>query len=371
MLLFWLETSYLLGLVAWTGCLAAFLVWLLKRRRTIRLKRPAGARLPSKRLNAIFMGLWFLLASLTFAEAIFALAVDHSEAFNASLIAKRWFARHIDAQRNADGFRERRILSDRLPPNVRRILFLGDSFTAGHGIKNMDDRFTERLEFQLNAAAKPGWQIYNMGEPGYEISMIRALNEAVLSRDHAVDMVIYCYMMNDIEGYDPRTQTAIEEISQRRRSGNWLVEHSYFSNWLYHRWVQYAAGSSVDYFPHLVDSYAGTPWLAVVHDLNDMVARSREKNVPFRLVIFPFMHNLGPEYPFHEAHEKLAVWAHEHDVPVLDMKPVFEACQEEKLVVNRFDNHPNERAHALIAEELIKWIRADDRPAETSNSAAR
>jgi len=371
MLLFWLETSYLLGLVAWTGCLGAFLVWLLKRRRMIRLRRLAGGRLPSKRINAIFMGVWFFLATLTFAELIFAVGVDHSEAFNASLIAKRWFARHIDAERNADGFRERRLLSDRLPADVKRILFLGDSFTAGHGIKNMDDRFTERLELQLNATAEPGWQVYNMGEPGYEISMIRALDEAVLSRDHAVDMVIYCYMMNDIEGYDPKTQAAIEEIGQRRRSGNWLVENSYFINWSYHRWVQYSAGSSVDYFPHLVDSYAGTPWLSVMHDLNDMVARSREKNIPFRLIIFPFMHNLGPEYPFGDAHEKLVTWAYEYDVRVLDMRPVFEAHLAEKLTVNRFDNHPNERAHALIAEELAKWISADDAPAETSNPAAK
>lgn len=356
MLLLSLEPGYVFFLVLWTAGLAWVIVRLLKQRRKTRLANRSQPRPLSARLNTLAMGVWFMAASLTVAELVFALAVDHSEAFNASLIAKRWFTVHFDSQRNSDGFREKRLLTDQVPEGVRRILVLGDSFTAGHGINRMEDRFTERLEIQLNDADQPSWQIYNMGEPGYEVSMIRALEQAVLEREEQIDMVIYCYMMNDIEGYDPKTKAAIEQIGQRRSSGNWLVGHSYFINWIYHRWVQYSAGSSVDYFPHLVESYSGPPWNSVAHDLDDMLARCRDKGIPFRLVIFPFMHNLGPEYPFRQAHEKLVAWADQNQVPVLDMMPIFESHSAQKLTVNPFDNHPNEKAHAITAESMAEWL---------------
>lgn len=359
MLLLWLDASYLVGLALWMAFLLVILVWLLRRRRAARKKSGTSKNSLRSRMLGFGFGLWFLFASLTAAELIFALFVDHSEAFNASMIAKRWFQVHFDSQRNNDGFRERRILATPLPEGVNRILFLGDSFTAGHGVNNIDDRFTERLEVLLNSGKKPEYQVYNMGEPGFEISMIRAMESAVLEKDYPVQTLIYCYMMNDIEGYDPKTNAAIEEIGNRRQTGSWLVSHSYFINWMYHRWVQYSAGSSVDYFPHLVESYNSPPWDAVKNELDNMAAMSKEKGVEFRLVIFPFMHNLGPDYPFQKAHEKLVAWAHNKNVPVLDMMPIFSTHASEKLTVNAFDNHPNERAHQIIAEEIFKWLRED------------
>lgn len=363
MLLLWLDTSYLLGMAAWILFLFAILVWLLRCRRGARKKTGAPKSSLRSRIQGLGFGLWFLCASLTIAELIFALFIDHSEAFNASMIAKRWFQVHFDSQRNDDGFRERRLLARPLPEGMKRVLFLGDSFTAGHGVNNIDDRFTERLEVLLNAGQTPEYQVYNMGEPGFEISMIRAMESAVLEKEYPVETLIYCYMMNDIEGYDPKTTAAIDEISKRRETGSWLVSHSYFINWMYHRWVQYSAGSSVDYFPHLVESYNGPPWSAVAHELDDMVALSKEKGVEFRLVIFPFMHNLGSDYPFRDAHEKLVAWAKSKNVPVLDMMPVFALHSAEKLTVNAFDNHPNERAHQIIADEIFKWLQ-EKRPVE-------
>lgn len=356
MLLFWLDASYLVGMAAWLVFLWVVLIWMLRRRRAARKNAVAGNSPLRSRMLGFGFGMWFLYASLTVAELVFALFVDHSEAFNASMIAKRWFQVHFDSQRNEDGFRERRLLATPLPEGVQRILFLGDSFTAGHGVNSIDDRFTERLEVLLNTGKKPEYQVYNMGEPGFEISMIRAMESAVLEKEYPVKTLIYCYMMNDIEGYDSRTNAAIAEIGKRRQSSSWLVSHSYFINWMYHRWVQYSAGSSVDYFPHLVESYYGPPWESVERELNGMATMSQEKGVEFRLVIFPFMHNLGPDYPFGRAHEKLVAWANSRNVPALDMMPIFTSHASEKLTVNAFDNHPNERAHQIIAEEIFKWL---------------
>ena len=41
----------------------------------------------------------------------------------------------------------------------------------------------------------------------------------------------------------------------------------------------------------------------------------------------------------------------------LDLLPAYRAHRDEDLVVNRFDAHPNERAHAIAAKEILAFLR--------------
>jgi len=68
---------------------------------------------------------------------------DTSDAFNYTKTSERWQARYY--HRNALGFRDDLTYELRIPLGKRRIFFLGDSFTAGHGIKDVDDRFANRI----------------------------------------------------------------------------------------------------------------------------------------------------------------------------------------------------------------------------------
>ena len=78
------------------------------------------------------LSLWLLLSVLTGVELAFALFVDFSDAFNMTNISKRWLARHIDAERNDEGFRDLGEFTKHVPEGVHRICFVGDSFTIGH-----------------------------------------------------------------------------------------------------------------------------------------------------------------------------------------------------------------------------------------------
>lgn len=349
MLLFWLSPGYIVGLIVWIGLMWFALKRLLRARRTA----------PRTRGVSIGLGVWTFLAGLTFIELVFALGVDHSEAFNASLIAQRWYARNFDSQRNIDGFRDRRLMGEELPAGGKRLVFVGDSFTAGHGIDRMEDRFTEQLESKLHQSGLTQWQVHNLGEPGYDVSLVKGLIGALIREKYEIDGIVYCYMMNDIEGYDPRTTEEIQKIDSKRQSGNWLVGHLYSLNWAYHRWVQYSSGSRFDYFPHLADSYRGGPWEGTSKDLDSMRSMCADHGISFRIVVFPFLQNLGPEYPFREAHAQLLTWGQQHQVPILDMLPLLEKHLSEGLTVNPFDNHPSIHANTLFATALEEWLRPE------------
>src|SRR5262245_14175050 len=141
--------DYLVGLLIWLAVVVGAFVWLLKARRRNRVK--------TSRLRWIHLGLsvWFFVALVTVCEFVFAFFIDRSDAFNATNVSRRWTELHIDRERNSMGFRDRSGFPKTLPPGEKRICFVGDSFTMGHGVVDMSDRFTDRVAVDLNAA-QPG-----------------------------------------------------------------------------------------------------------------------------------------------------------------------------------------------------------------------
>lgn len=341
---FYLSWGYVAGLMVWLVVLGGSLIGAL------RLRRYRKQIKKSFLLSNCALSLWFLCALLTMAEIGCACFVDQSDAFNMTNISKRWFRKYIEAQRNESGFRDRREFKRTLPDGQKRICFVGDSFTIGHGLRRCEDRFSDRLESLLDEQLPGRYQVANIADPGLETSQIVGRVKSILEQGYQIDTLVYVFMLNDIEGYDPRTEQTIKQL-QRAEPKFFLISDTYFFNWVYFRWRQ-ATGPGSEYFPHMVESYAQEPWNGLKHKLDELRDECRRHKVDLRFVIFPFLHNLGPDYPFHEAHQKLDKYCHDAGIPVLDLEPVLKPHVDEGLMVNRFDAHPNERAHAIVAEAL-------------------
>jgi hypothetical protein len=205
---------------------------------------------------------------------------------------------------------------------------------------------------------QPGkYEVANLGEPGLETSQIEALVRATLEQGYQIDIAVYVFMLNDIEGYDPRTQEVIKSL-QQAEPRFFLISQTFFPNWIYFR-LRQATGRGGEYFPHLRDAYFQEPWNGLSRKIAQLQDECRENHVDFRMVIFPFLNNLGPEYPFHKAHQRLVEFCEERKIPVLDLEPILTRHIGERLTVNRFDAHPNERANAIVAEALKEKLLKD------------
>jgi hypothetical protein len=352
MLLWYLPDEYLLGMGIWLAVMGATVVVLLKLRRASKT-RPV-------RLGLIHAGLslWMFLSLVTAIELYFALFVDRSDSFNRTNISKRWIHRHIDAQKNRVGYRDAQDLTPEIPDGMKRIMFFGDSFTAGQGIPRREDRFSELLRADLDRTRPGKVQVANFGELGLEVVQITGRIEGVLTEGYEANTVVYVYMLNDIEGFDPKTIEVMQNLG--RFDPQWFVfRNTYFLNWLYFRSMQYRHKELRDYFPHLVDAYRSDSWNGVARKLDELHSICRKRNVDFRMAIYPFVHNLGPDYPFRDVHRRLVDYCKSRGIKVLDLEPVLSPHAGEGLVVNRFDAHPNERANALVAEAMRTQLLAD------------
>jgi hypothetical protein len=351
-MLLYLPTSYIVGMLCWLLIVGVLLRVLLSQRRR---HRGVASRL---RWVKIGLSLWMLLVMLTGCELYFALFVDESDAFNMTNVSKRWLDRHIDAQQNSFGARDVAEFHRSRPEGRLRICFFGDSFTIGHGIPRREDRFTDRIGAELERHRPGEFQVANLASAGWEISQIEALLHAVLNDGYEMDVVIYVICLNDIEAYDPRTKAAIDNL-RSAQPRFFLFTETYFFNWLYFRYVQSSQPGTRDYFPHLADSYETEAWDGFAFHLEEMNSHCSDQQVELRVVIFPFLTELGSGYPFAKAHRKIMSFCETKGVNTLDLEPVFRRHAGENLTVNRFDSHPNETAHRIAADAIRDGLLSD------------
>jgi len=281
-------------------------------------------------------------------ELYYRIIYDTTDSFGLTKTTTQWLRRHY-AYNNFD-IRDSRHYTTRLRRGVRRVTFLGDSFTAGHGVANVEDRFANRYR-----AVRPDVDVQVVAINGYdtgdEIELIRKLKQGRSD----LDLVVLIYCLNDISDISPQWKTINDRIYDRPDPG-YFVQHSFFLNTLYYRWTIGQDADVTDYYRYVRNDYQGPVWEQQKERLRTLLRQVTDGGGKLVVVTFPFLHSLGPDYPFAPVHKQLGDFWNELHVPHLDLWDLYRSHAPAELVVNRFDAHPNEFAHALAAEAITEFL---------------
>lgn len=351
---------YVPAMVVWLAAGVAALIICLKLRRRCRGSK-GRTRLVSAALSA-----WFVIATFTAFELATALFYDQSDSFARTKVAQRWFRLHVAT--NDSGFRDALPLKHKLRPGQRHIVFVGDSFTFGHGVNDPADRFSDRVAAALEQRSPGAYTVSNASVCGMDILGIvdgrpgpPSLLDRVVREGPRCDMLVYTFVPNDIEHLDDRTDAFYQGLAAKDPRCP-LIRHTYFLNLAYFRLQSLQQPDGPGYFDYLVDSYdpeKGPAWERLQRKLDALIAFCRGRDIELRVALFPFLHNLGPDYPFADAHRRLTAFLDDRGVRRLDLRDALEPHIGEGLVVNRFDAHPNERAHARVATAMLANLFGD------------
>ncbi len=353
MLVLYLSREYLIGVAVWIFALGLLILGLLRLRRR-------SHRLPRRLMLAnAGLSLAMVLVLITAGELAFACFADFTDTFSVSNVSKRWLAVHVEGEKNQNGFRDRNELTTFVPGGKKRIIFLGDSFTAGHGVRRMEDRFSDLIGARLEREQPGKFVVANMAIPAYDALMVAQLvKDELLKKHYDLASCVYVYNLNDVDRYDPHTAESLQAI-QKSEPTFFLFRDTYLLNWLYFRFVAVRSPGAQSYYENLRRSYESEPWQRVRSLLTDLHRACVEQGVDFRMVIFPFVREVGADYPFLDAHARVVEFCKAEKIPVLDLEPVFRRHAGENLAVSRFDGHPNERANAIAAEAIENDLLAD------------
>ena len=86
---------------------------------------------------------------------------------------------------------------------------------------------------------------------------------------------------------------------------------------------------------------------------------TKKKSIPIVPVVFPlFAYPINRDYPFYGIHKKIEALMQENQVAYLDLLNVFKGMDMSRLIViPGADLHPNEIAHRIAAESILKYLK--------------
>jgi hypothetical protein len=358
MTLFGLTPDYILVMVCW--CLGLFIgLGLL-----LRLRRGGGTKSFRKKVANVGLSLWLLCVLLTSLELGFAIGYDRTDSFNMSNVSKKWFRKYAEPEQkvlkfgpsDAIVYRDDEPFPDEIPDYTTHLCFLGDSFTFGQGINHSADRFSNLVEKKLFDDAPGKYIVTNLGMWGTDLSDAEYILQNLFEKEYRIDTAVYTLCLNDIEWFDPERANAFYSGEWRSGSDFFLFRDTYFFNLLYFRIQQARQPQVRSYYDFVREYYDGEPWQLMQEKILEIRRLCRDNECEFRLVIFPFLHNLGDDNSFAAVHDQVVTFCEDSDIPVLDLLPEFESHAKERLVVSRFDAHPNELANWYAANEIYKWL---------------
>jgi hypothetical protein len=327
---------------------SGLLLFLFHRRRRS-LRKNAHSIWRIVRGNALLTLVLFSFALLC-GEVYFRFIYDTTESFGLTKVTTKWLKRYY--KNNTAGVRDSlEHYVARCTPGMRRFTFIGDSFTAGHGIKNVESRFTNIIRDR-----KPAWEVHVFSSNGWDTGEeLTCLRNLIQLNNYELDLVILIYNLNDIADIVPEWQDNLRRIYGGPEPG-FLVKHSYLFNTVYY-WRKAARDPDVsNYYQFVQQAYFGPLWAEQKKRLKNIRDFVEARQGRLLVVTFPFIHLLGVSYPYTSIHEKLDnLWKELH-VSHLDLFRAFKNCRAGDLVVNRRDAHPNERAHEIAANAILSFL---------------
>ncbi len=227
----------------------------------------------------------------------------------------------------------------------KKIVFIGDSFCAGHGITDPDKRFSNIIGGEL----KHDYTFYNLAKQGHgpnnELQQLHYF-------PYEPDIVVYQYYMNDIErAYSEVTGTSPIYYSYDRLPliPRLFVKGSYLINFIY--WL-YPHDYNFDHRQYVLNAFSNPDVLHAHKKQLEAISRfCQKKNIPLIMVIYPFLDD--PKTCTEEVKMVGQLIPKNTLTTIIDMSPMIQSLPIEERIVNKNDAHPSEKVHVLTAEAIL------------------
>ncbi len=252
------------------------------------------------------------------------------------------------------------------PDGVTRIVVLGDSFTFGEGVA-AGEAFPARLERLLNDGAARRYEVLNLGVPGYNtVQEVAYFRERGLSLDP--DLVMIAFTLSDAEegvlGLRVPSRTLPIRIKEFIKAHFGLYD---FVRLQIFKLIALRAkhDPAVAAWPAVLPlrrasrGETNDGWEQCRTALAEFAAECTNAHVPCMVVLWPVLERLE-DYPYQSEHRFLHEQAAAIGLPLVDLLPLFEGRNAERLWAKPTDPHPNAVAHEIAAHGLLRYLASCD-----------
>ena len=227
----------------------------------------------------------------------------------------------------------------------KHILVIGDSFAAGHGLKDVSERFSDQLEDKLGKTQNV---VYNLGVSGADTR-----DEAKRLQEFPVkpDVIVLQYFPNDIEKVGREKGLSLSgtaPYADLKGPVSGIIRHFYLPNFIYWQ-LPHASFSTFEKF--VQTAYTDTTILnAHLRDLSKMIAYRDSTGAKMYAVFVPFLFQLDKSAAYTKPVED---YLRSKGVTVVSINDGIAKIPDKERVVGKNDGHGSKTLNTLIADRLF------------------
>ena len=277
-----------------------------------------------------------------------------------------------------DRFRESGVTTHRLSPpgqpefrspledfgkeeGVFRIIAIGDSYTFGDGVY-AEDAYPQRILARLRAQQPaPDIEVVPWARRGWNTDQeLRSIRPHLDELDP--DLLLIGFTLNDAEPSEVADRELLRKnILPRSPStapGRWLRERSVLFGSLWDSLENIRLRRELaTYYRSLHGDGPGVAACRRALKAFKRIARQRE--IPLLVVIFPiFDSQLDHRYRYSDSHKAILDRLEALNINAIDLLPYYQGLDARRLAVSPFtDPHPNELAHRIAADVILKHLK--------------
>lgn len=282
-------------------------------------------------------------------ESIF-MFIPRSHGVHYSLASKLWLAKYWKPV-NSYGFR------DKEPQNGENvILFVGDSFTAGHGIKSVEQRFSNIVEREFLKKGRKCFAV-NIGAMDADTLLeYQRMTYFYYQTRIKPQVIVLQYYGNDIEGVAMKNGIKFSGFHPPADMNKLLLfigSGSYLINYLYWLYPKEFLGAS--YLSFLKQAYQNKTVVAKhKDDLMKFVHYARKNSIWLIVVVFPFLQDLDMSEKVYL--KDIVNFFEANQVTTINVSDLVRDLPLKRRVVNINDAHASVEVHKIVAREILKKL---------------
>jgi hypothetical protein len=245
-----------------------------------------------------------------------------------------------------------------LDDSRRSIILLGDSFTAGHGVK-----FEETFFYSIHQSLDLNYRVINLGQSGTStIEQINNLSKLITKVKPNIDTMVIQYFGNDIDDYTklPPLKKSLFRRGMSRVSELYSFFDAFFIN---KKWNQ-------DYMESLFLSYQNQDIMRKhLNDINTLVDIVKADDAKIIFLAIPFLNNNDnldkSKIYISQLKENFINTCEDNDYFV-DVSPLAKSFEISKRVVNFMDAHASPELHLEIGVLLNRLLKNNIKESDES-----
>jgi hypothetical protein len=280
-------------------------------------------------------------------EAVF-MFVPRSHSIDYTLASKLWYAKYWKPI-NSLGFR------DKEPESQKPvILFVGDSFTAGHGLKSVDDRFSDIA----GKALKKKFSVINIAKPNLDSKAeFEVMENFIYMTRIKPDKIVLQYCGNDIEGAAAANGLIFEGFHpppDMNKVVMFLGSGSYILNYIYFLFPREHMGMP-SYISYLTKVYKNDKVLSMhKDDLALFINYAKKNSIQLIVVVFPFLTDIETSDSMYV--NDIVNYFEDNKVSIINVSLLIKEIPIHERIVNRNDSHPSVKLNRIVAQEILNKL---------------